>query len=128
MVDSVSDNWPFIPTNDRGEWDFDRVTDFDLQPLYVPAEGLMRRDAIDWMIRGSEASESAFDLASREAVASDDLTAFVLDRAPRLLRLAQALADPELSAGHMPAIVFEARLIVAAIEADVRSYGGRASG
>lgn len=124
----MSDDWPFIPTNERGEWDFDRVTDFGLQPLYVPAEGLARRDAIDWMIRGSEAAESAFEDAYREAVTSDDITAFVLDRAPRLLQLARALADHDLSAGHMPAIVFEARLIIAAIEADVRSYGVRPYG
>lgn len=121
MTDEV-DDWPFIPTNEYGEWNFDRVTDFDLQPLFLPAEGFARRQVLDLLIRGSDATEAAFDAAYRAAVTSDDVTAFVLDRTPRLLHLARALTDHELSTEDISALIAEARSIVAAIRADVRSY------
>jgi hypothetical protein len=115
--------WPFLPTNEDGLWDFDRASEFDLQPLYVPAEGVRWRAEIAAMPRGTALEQEAHDLASAAATRSEDLTAFMLDRAPSMYRLLGMLTSPHLSLEEALSIVDGAERILKAINDDIDSYG-----
>ena len=39
LVSDDFHDWPFVPTSADWTWDFDRATDFELQPLFVPGRG-----------------------------------------------------------------------------------------
>lgn len=119
MSDDFHD-WPFVPTGSDWTWDFDRATDFDLQPLYIPAEGVHRREAIARLPRRTEAEQVAYDEALAAATASDDVTTFLLDQAPRMYRLLRSLIY--LDEGELGGVFDEAQAIVSAIQRDVRSY------
>ncbi len=113
--------WPFIPTSDDWTWDFDRATDFELQPMFIPAEGVRRREAIARMPRRTANERWDYDEAVAAAMASDDVTAFLLDQTPRMYRLIRSLIY--LDEGGLDGVFDEAQAIVSAIQRDVLAYG-----